>query len=157
MSIRRRHAVPFTRRNQHNHIGLTLLVISFLFLTAPPGLGQRSAPEDGGAPQYDQKTESKTKGVIDEVKLLTVGSRKDFVELILKNGDAQVSAYVCPKPFEDEMGITLAKGDEITLTGSKIKQQDSDVVLVRELEKGTDTFMFRDDKGKPVWDWRTGK
>lgn len=157
MSIRRRHAVPFTHRNQHKHIGLSLVVLSSLFLIPSPALGQRSSPEDGKAPQYDQKTESKTKGVIDEVKLLTVGSRKDFVELILKNGDAQVSAYVCPKPFEDEMGITLAKGDEVTLTASKVKQQDSDVLLVRQLEKGTDTFMFRDDKGKPVWDWRTGK
>jgi hypothetical protein len=31
------------------------------------------------------------------------------------------------------------------------------VIFARELVKGTDTLLFRDDKGKPVWDWRTGK
>jgi hypothetical protein len=31
------------------------------------------------------------------------------------------------------------------------------MILARELVKGTDTLMFRDDKGQPVWDPRTGK
>jgi hypothetical protein len=43
------------------------------------------------------------------------------------------------------------------VTGSKVKQDASDIILVRELIKGTDTLMFRDDKGNPVWDPRTGK
>jgi len=55
------------------------------------------------------------------------------------------------------MGITFAKGDELSLTGSKVKQEAADVILARELVKGTDTLMFRDDKGKAVWDWKTGK
>ena len=55
------------------------------------------------------------------------------------------------------MGITFAKGDEIAVTGSKVKQETSDVILVRELVKGTDTLMFRDGKGNPIWNWRTGK
>jgi hypothetical protein len=63
----------------------------------------------------------------------------------------------CPKPFQEEMGISFSKGDEIAVTGSKVKQDTSDVILARELVKGTDTLMFRDDKGNPVWDSRTGK
>jgi hypothetical protein len=55
------------------------------------------------------------------------------------------------------MGISFSKGDEIAVTGSKVKQDTSDVILARELVKGTDTLMFRDDKGNPVWDSRTGK
>jgi hypothetical protein len=55
------------------------------------------------------------------------------------------------------MGISFAKGDEIAVTGSKVKQETSDVILAREMVKGSDTLMFRDDKGKPVWDERTGK
>jgi hypothetical protein len=140
-----------------NRVPPPLQLAFCLLLCLPLALSQQAAQKDGGAPKYDQKTEAKTKGVVDEINLLTLGSRKDFVQLVVKSGDDKVSAYICPKPFQDEIGITFAKGDEITLTGSKVKQQDLDVILVRELVKGTDTLMFRDDKGTPVWDWRTGK
>ena len=128
-----------------------------LLLCAIPALAQKTEPKDTAAPKYDLHTETKTKGVVDEVNLLSFGTRKDFTELIIKSGDDKIHIYVCPKPFEDEMGITFAKGDEIAVTGSKVKQDTSDIILVRELIKGTDTLMFRDDKGNPVWDPRTGK
>jgi hypothetical protein len=102
-------------------------------------------------------TETKTKGIVDEVNLLSFGTRKDFTELVLKSGDDKIHIYLCPKPFQEQMGITFTKGDEIAVTGSKVKQDTSDIILVRELVKGSDTLMFRDDKGKPAWDWRTGK
>jgi hypothetical protein len=86
-----------------------------------------------------------------------MGTRKDFTELILKSGDDKLHIYVCPKPFQDEMGISFTKGDEIAVTGSKVKQEELDVILARQLTKGTDTLMFRDEKGNPVWDSRTGK
>jgi hypothetical protein len=139
---------------------LSLLVLSFLSLLSffqPNCPAQAAAETDHGAPKYDQKTETKTQGVVDDIKLLALGSRKDFVELIVKNGDDKVPVYVCPKPFQDEMGISFTKGDEIQITGSKVKQETSDVILARQLVKGTDTLMFRDDKGNAVWDWKTGK
>jgi hypothetical protein len=128
----------------------------FLLLSVIPGLSQKAQPANHG-PKYDLQTETKTKGIIDEINLLTVGTRKDFTELIIKSGDDKVHIYVCPKPFQEEMGISFSKGDEITVTGSKVKQDTADVTLARQLVKGTDTMMFRDDKGNPVWDWRTGK
>jgi hypothetical protein len=128
----------------------------FLLLCVTLALGQKTEPKDSPA-KYDLNTETKTKGVVDEVNLLSFGTRKDFTELIIKSGDDKVHVYVCPKPFQEEMGISFSKGDEIAVTGSKVKQEASEVILARELVKGTDTLMFRDNKGKPVWDWRTGK
>jgi hypothetical protein len=129
----------------------------FVFLCVNPGRAQKAQSEDGGLPKYDLHTEMKIKGVIDAVNLLSVGTRKDFTELIIKNGDDNSHIYLCPKPFQEEMGITFSKGEQIAVTGSKVKQDASDVILARELVKGTDTLLFRDDKGKPVWDPRTGK
>ena len=91
------------------------------------------------------------------MKLLPLGTRKDFTELIIQSGDDKVHIYVCPKTFQEEMGISFSKGDQIAVTGSKVKQEGSDVILARELVKGQDTVLFRDDKGSPVWNWRTGK
>jgi hypothetical protein len=129
----------------------------FVLLCVSPGLSQKALPDDGGLPKYDLHTETKIKGVVDAVNLLSVGTRKDFTELVIKTGDDSSHIYLCPKPFQEEMGISFTKGDQIAVTGSKVKQDTADVILARELVKGTDTLLFRDDKGKPVWDARTGK
>jgi hypothetical protein len=141
------------------NIRLTFRVAWFLLLWVTPGHSQKTPLEGSNSlPKYDLHTETKTKGVIDEVNVLSVGTRKDFTELIIKNGDDKLHIYVCPKPFQEEMGISFTKGDQVAVTGSKIKQDASDVILARELVvKGTDTLLFRDDKGNLVWDWRTGK
>jgi hypothetical protein len=129
----------------------------FLLLSVSPGVAQKAKPGDSNLPKYDLQTEMKTKGVVDEINLLPVGTRKDFTELIIKNGEDKIHIYVCPKPFEEEMGISYSKGDQIAVTGSKVKLEEAEIILARQVVKGADTLMFRDDKGNPVWDWRTGK
>lgn len=131
------------------------LAVSMFLICAGTLAAQK--PSQDAALKYDLHTETKTKGIIDEVKVLPAGSKKDLRELIIRSGEDKVHIYVCPQPFEEEMGITFSKGDELAITGSKLKQEDSDVILVRELVKGTDTLVFRDGKGNPVWDPRTGK
>jgi len=103
-------------------------------------------------PKYDLATETKMKGTIQELKLPEKGA-KEAAHLTLKSGDATIDVYLCPKSYLDDMGSSLAKGDEVSLTGSKVKQGAIDLVLAREVSKGSDTLVLRDDKGKPVWDW----
>jgi hypothetical protein len=43
------------------------------------------------------------------------------------------------------------------VTGSKVKRDASEVILARELVKGSETLLFRDEKGNPLWNSRTGK
>jgi hypothetical protein len=129
----------------------------FLFACVHAGLSQKAPPVSSSLPKYDLQTEAKTDGVVDEVNQLSVGTRKDFTELIIKSGADKLHIYVSPKPFQEEIGVSFAKGDHVSVTGSKVKQEASEVILARELVKGTDTLMFRDNKGNPVWDWRTGK
>jgi thioredoxin-related protein len=141
----------------NNAIRVLFRISLFLLVCSITGLSQKAQPADHNLPKYDLQTETKTTGVVDEINVLTFGTRKDFTELIIKSGDDKVHIYLCPKPYEVEMGISFSKGDEVAVTGSKVKQESSDVILARQLVKGTDTLLFRDDKGKPVWDWRTGK
>ena len=103
-----------------------------------------------GSPKYDAQTETKLKGTVDDVKMPS--GAKEIVYIVMRTGaDTTVEVYVCPKSFLDDMGVTFAKGDQIALTGSKVKQGDADLILAREIVKGTDTLVLRDDKGKPVW------
>jgi hypothetical protein len=133
-------------------LALKTSVALSLVLSIAPAFSQTAA-----VPNYDSKTETKAKGVIEEIKTFSLGKRTDYTEAIVKSGDEKIEIYISPKPFQDEMGINFVKGDEISVTGSKVKQEDASVILAREIVKGTDTLMFRDDKGKPVWDERTGK
>lgn len=134
------------------------LLPAFLFLLfcSTPAFTQEAPAKSSAPPKYDLQTETTGKGLVDEVKVFEVGTRKD-IELIVKDGTESVVVYVCPKPFEEEMGITFTKGEQIAFTGSKVKREESNVILAREVVKGTDTLTFRDAKGSPVWDPRTGK
>jgi hypothetical protein len=132
------------------------VALSFLLYRAP-GLSQQTRPEDTSLPQYDLHAETEIKRVMDEVNLLSLGTRKAFGKPIIKNGDDKVHIYLCAKPFQEEMGISFKKGGQIPGASSKAKQDLSDVVLARELVKDVDTLLLRDDKVKPVWHRRTSK
>ncbi len=106
------------------------------------------------APKYDLQTETKMKGTVEEVKLPAKGSEREVVHLLMKNGDAVVDLYFCPKSFMDDMGVSFSKGDELAFTGSKVKYAGADLILAREVLKGSDTLVLRDEKGNPVWSWK---
>ena len=119
-----------------------------------PVIAQKAQGNDTSAPRYDPYTETKMKGTVEEVKLPPKGSEKEIAHLLMKNGTEIVDVYLCPRSFLEEMGVGFSKGDEIAVTGSKVKQDGADVVLAREVVKGNDTLVLRDDKGNPVWSWR---
>jgi hypothetical protein len=72
-------------------------------------------------PKYDPHTETKMKGTVDEVKVPPKENGKDVVHLMIKSGDEVVDLYFCPKSFMDDMGVSFSKGDEVAVTGSKVK------------------------------------
>jgi hypothetical protein len=105
-------------------------------------------------PKYDPSSEAKFKGTIEELKLPPSGKEKEIAHLLIKNADGTVDLYLCPKSFMDDMGMTFNKGEELVITGSKVKQGDSEMVLARQVVRGAETLVLRDDKGNPVWVWR---
>jgi hypothetical protein len=133
---------------------ILLLVIVTILVGTPAG-AQKSQPNATSPPKYDLHTETKVKGTVEEVKLPPKGSEKEIVHLQVKDGTNSMDVYLCPKSFFDDMGMSFAKGDEISITGSKVKQGETDLFLAREIVKGSnDTFVLRDEKGEPVWSWK---
>lgn len=108
-------------------------------------------PQDA-PPKYDVATETKMKASVEELKL--PAKPHEIAHLLVKIGVDSVDVYLCPKSFLDDMGTTYAKGDEIAILGAKVKQGEADLILAREIAKGTDTLILRDNKGNPVWSWR---
>ena len=143
--------------SRHIRARVFLSGASLLILCLGRGICQDQPPSTNTTLKYDLQAETKIKGDVEEIKTFALGTRKDFIELIVKSGEDKIEVYVCPKPFQDEMAITLSKGDALTITGAKVKHDEAQVILARELIRGQDTFLVRDNKGNPIWDPRTGK
>ena len=102
-------------------------------------------------PKYDTATETTLKGSVEQVKLVPPTGGKPVVYLALKSGQGTLQVFLCPKSFLDDMGASFKAGDEIQLTGSKVKQEGEDPILAREVVKGQDTLTLRFKDGKPAW------
>ena len=125
-------------------------VLSATLLCLPLVFAQKQSVPP--APKYDLQTEVKLKGIIQEIK--PAENAKNDIHLMLKSTDETIDISLCPKSFLDDMGTSFTKGDEISLTGSKIKLETASLVLAREVVKGNDKLLLRDEKGSPVWNWK---
>ena len=121
-----------------------LLFLAAIALLAPAALAQSH-------PQYDPATEAKVKGTVEEFKLEPPSGGKPVAYLVVKSGDDKTQIFLCPKSFLDEMGVTFAMGDNVQITGSKVKENGADLVLAREVIKSGDTVTLRFGDGKPAW------
>jgi len=137
-------------RSLRPHAGLLSLT---LFISLPIFSFAQKAPP-AAYPKYDLQTETKIKAVVQEVKLPAKPESKESAHLLVKNGEEMVDVTLCPKSFLDDMGVTFSKGDAVDLTISKIKFEGADLVLAREVTRGDDKLILRDDKGVPVWNWK---
>ncbi len=121
-----------------------LLKLAALSLLVLPAFAQ-------SPPKYDPATETKIKGSVEELKLIPPTGGSSAAYLVIKSGEEKVQVYLCPKSFLDEMGVTFSPGDEVEVTGSKVKQDGADLILAREVAKGGDTVTLRFKDGKPAW------
>jgi hypothetical protein len=133
-------------------LGLRKILLLACLFCALPLVAQNKQPPS--APKYDLQAETKLKGTVEEVRLPPKGSEKEIAYLLVKSGADTVDVYLCPQSFLAEMGVSFNKGDEISLTGSKVKQGEADLMLAREVVRGNDTVVLRDEKGNPVWSGR---
>ncbi len=122
----------------------SLLKITAVALLATPAFSQAS-------PKYDPATETKIKGVVGELKLVPPSGGKPIVYVAVKTGADANEVFLCPKKFLDDMGIEFKSGEEIEVTGSKVKQDSADLILAREVGKAGETLTLRFKDGKPAW------
>jgi hypothetical protein len=47
--------------------------------------------------------------------------------------------------------FTLAPGDQVTVTGSRINRLRRSFLIAREIQKGNQVLLLRDENGRPLW------
>ncbi len=101
-------------------------------------------------PKYDKSTELKLSGIVDELK--EVPGADEGLHFMLKDGEKTILIHVGPDKFLKEVEAQFAKGDKVSLVGSKVKSADGeDEILAREITKDNNTVVLRDSKGEPAW------
>ncbi len=127
------------------------VLVAILLLATGVGFTQKMDSSEP-VPKYNVSEEAKFKGVIDEVKDRTcpisggMGSH-----LMVKIDNKIYEVHVAPVKFVKSYEVAFQKGDEIEITGVKTTFQGVDAILPREIKRGNDDFVFRDEKGKPIW------
>lgn len=105
-------------------------------------------------PMYNVATEVTLTGAINEVQTIAGPAGQGGVHLMLTTSTETVRVNLGPSWFLTQEKYVLAKGDALTVTGSRVKMDAAEVVIAREIKKGAQTMTFRDAKGFPKWSGR---
>lgn len=115
-----------------------------------PSLAQTAAARKP-APMYDPATEVTVKGSVEAVKQRTGPQSWAGTHLSLKTDAETLDVHVGPSWFLTQSKISFAKGDQIEVTGSKVKFENSDALIAREIKKGDKIITLRNAQGIPAW------
>ena len=131
---------------------VALVCLAAMFLLAPLAMAQNTPAE---VPKYDVAKEVTIKGTVEEIKEVPNPKGQIGIYLMVKSGGEILEVRLCPNSFLKEFEVAFKKGDQLTITGSKVRVDEKDVILAREIEFGNNKIVLRDKQGVPVWTWLT--
>jgi hypothetical protein len=128
-----------------------MIAAAVLTLTAASALA-RGGRVQGAGRMYNPATETTVKGTVEEVKQVS-GPRggPGGAHLILKTDKETLEVRLGPTAFLEKEKFTFTKGDQIEVTGSKVKIEGANALIAREVKKGGKTLTLRDAQGVPAW------
>jgi DNA/RNA endonuclease YhcR with UshA esterase domain len=125
-----------------------MILVIALVAAAMPAFCQKPA-----VPKYDTATEATFKGTVDEVRdrqCPVSGGMGSHIVLKLSDGKT-IEVHLATTKFVKEYELVFNKGDQVEVVGSKVNFEGVDTIFAREIRRGTDTFVFRDKSGAPIW------
>ena len=131
----------------------TLKFLSLSIVVA--GLTTTAYAQGGMGGNYNLATETTLTGTVDEVKNVPASGRGGGgLHLILNASSGRIEVHVGPASFVSSKGVTFAKGDALTVVGSKVTMEGQEAVIAREIKRGDQVLTLRDAKGFPLWSGR---
>jgi hypothetical protein len=116
------------------------------------GMGQRGGGQRQGGGNYDLATETTVTGTVEEVRQTPgPGKGQGGLHLMLRTDAGIQEVDVGPAAYVSSQKATFAKGDSISVTGSRITRETGAAIIAREIKKGDQVLTLRDAKGFPLW------
>ena len=129
-------------------IGLLLLCAGELFqMFSQQKIAPRQTPI-----AYDNSSQETVQGKIQEVREYAcpvTGATGSHITV--KTTEGAVEVHLAPAKFLKEYEISFKPGEDVKVVGAKATVDGKPGVLAKTVTVGQDTFVFRDDHGKPLW------
>ncbi len=124
---------------------------------AQPGMGPGGGQGRGMGPgkaynrMYDPNTVETVNGAVVSVDKFTGRGRSYGLHLVLKTEKETIPVHLGPGWYVEKQGLTLASGDQVQVTGSRVAFQGQPAIIAQEVRKGGQVLTLRDASGTPVW------
>ncbi|HWZ29989.1 MAG TPA: hypothetical protein VNX18_01570 [Bryobacteraceae bacterium] len=105
----------------------------------------------GTAPSYDPATTVQVVGIVTDVRQAPTGSPLAGTHVILKTKASTIDVYLAPTDFLKFLKVSFPAGDQIRVSGSKMKFENADVILASQVSDGLELITLRDANGVPDW------
>ncbi len=73
------------------------------------------------------------------------------VRLSLKTDHGTMPVILGPASYVDKENLKVKKGDDISVTGSKVTMHKKAEIMATEIKKGNETLDLRRSDGTPLW------
>lgn len=105
---------------------------------------------------YDTKTVETISGsVISIDQILPDKNMSVGIHLLLNTVNGNVSIHLGPAWYIENQDIQIIKGDNVSVTGSKVTYNGDQVIIAKEVIEGDQLLKLRDENGYPLWSgWR---
>ena len=125
------------------------LIITTLVVTCLAGLALAQVGSRAGQ-SYDPDTVATIKGAVE--KITEIGDPGwSSTHLTLRTNGQTYDVRVGPTAYLSDIGVTFSTGEQIEVTGSKLKVGDVNTVVAREITSNGRTLTLRDVQGFPLW------
>jgi hypothetical protein len=131
---------------------LILTVVAMVLMITPAAAAQKSAP-GVTVPKYDPAAEATFKGTVEEVRdrQCPVSGGMGSHLILRLSADKTIEVHLASTKFVKTYELVFNKGDEVTVVGTKVQFEGVETIFAREITRGSETFVFRDKNGTPIW------
>lgn len=105
-----------------------------------------------GWKNYDKATVESVTGIITGIKTYDRGG----IHVTLKTEKGTIDVHLGPASYLEKK-ISIAKGEKISVTGSRVTYNGAAAIIAREVEKGGVKVQLRKDDGTPLWAGHGGR
>jgi preprotein translocase subunit YajC len=125
---------------------LTLLTVLIVLMAASLQAQQGKMRQNAMNRNYNTATVETISGSITEVTNVNTWG----VHIKVKTENGVMGVHLGPDWFIKGK-MTLAVGDKVAATGSKVQMNGETVIIAKSISKGNITVQLRNDNGVPLW------
>ncbi len=101
---------------------------------------------------YNPQTVETVSGEVVSMEKFTPGQKMSYgVHFTLKTDKETVAVHLGPSWYIEKQAVTIAPGDKMEVTGSRVTYQGQPAIIAAEVKKGGQVLKLRDANGVPAW------